>query len=116
LSLRLSILFAIIFYFNLFAFYLYFFFFSSRRRHTRSKRDWSSDVCSSDLRFIDVATTARRNHGDSRNLRGIGLPVRRVVHVERVRRVHPSAIHEHGGTVSESQRRNQCDADRKSVV
>src|SRR5699024_11531732 len=23
--------------------------FSSRRRHTRSKRDWSSDVCSSDL-------------------------------------------------------------------
>src|SRR5699024_11525633 len=26
------------------------FFFSSRRRHTRSKRDWSSDVCSSDLK------------------------------------------------------------------
>src|SRR5207249_8640202 len=25
------------------------FFFSSRRRHTSSKRDWSSDVCSSDL-------------------------------------------------------------------
>src|SRR5699024_11999106 len=31
------------------AFYLVLFFFSSRRRHTRSKRDWSSDVCSSDL-------------------------------------------------------------------
>src|SRR5699024_12018354 len=30
-------------------FYFAFFFFSSRRRHTRSKRDWSSDVCSSDL-------------------------------------------------------------------
>src|SRR5204863_886471 len=28
---------------------LSFFFFSSRRRHTRSLRDWSSDVCSSDL-------------------------------------------------------------------
>src|SRR2546429_3930723 len=27
----------------------YFFFFSSRRRHTRCSRDWSSDVCSSDL-------------------------------------------------------------------
>src|SRR5207248_5688593 len=27
----------------------YFFFFSSRRRHTRSYGDWSSDVCSSDL-------------------------------------------------------------------
>src|SRR5206468_8939009 len=29
--------------------YVFFFFFSSRRRHTRSDRDWSSDVCSSDL-------------------------------------------------------------------
>src|SRR5699024_1228454 len=28
---------------------MFIFFFSSRRRHTRSKRDWSSDVCSSDL-------------------------------------------------------------------
>src|SRR5690606_39691708 len=28
---------------------LIFFFFSSRRRHTRFSRDWSSDVCSSDL-------------------------------------------------------------------
>src|SRR3712207_7700875 len=28
----------------------FFFFFSSRRRHTRYWRDWSSDVCSSDLR------------------------------------------------------------------
>src|SRR5207247_4316986 len=28
------------------------FFFSSRRRHTRSTRDWSSDVCSSDLGFF----------------------------------------------------------------
>src|SRR3712207_8458980 len=29
--------------------YVVFFFFSSRRRHTRYWRDWSSDVCSSDL-------------------------------------------------------------------
>src|SRR3712207_4736650 len=29
--------------------YMFFFFFSSRRRHTRYWRDWSSDVCSSDL-------------------------------------------------------------------
>src|SRR5699024_12087795 len=29
----------------------FFLFFSSRRRHTRSKRDWSSDVCSSDLGY-----------------------------------------------------------------
>src|SRR5204863_6935422 len=31
-----------------------FFFFSSRRRHTRSLRDWSSDVCSSDLEEADL--------------------------------------------------------------
>src|SRR2546422_10140616 len=31
------------------------FFFSSRRRHTRCSRDWSSDVCSSDLRFTPSA-------------------------------------------------------------
>src|SRR5256884_7277917 len=29
--------------------YRFLFFFSSRRRHTRCSRDWSSDVCSSDL-------------------------------------------------------------------
>src|SRR2546421_2897923 len=31
-----------------------FFFFSSRRRHTRSDRDWSSDVCSSDLFVVSM--------------------------------------------------------------
>src|SRR5437660_9905198 len=30
--------------------FCFFFFFSSRRRHTRWPRDWSSDVCSSDLK------------------------------------------------------------------
>src|SRR5207302_5373121 len=30
-------------------YFCFFFFFSSRRRHTRFSRDWSSDVCSSDL-------------------------------------------------------------------
>src|SRR5699024_11643695 len=37
------------------------FFFSSRRRHTRSKRDWSSDVCSSDL--ISKAEAFRKQAG-----------------------------------------------------
>src|SRR5260370_27236298 len=32
-----------------------FFFFSSRRRHTRFKCDWSSDVCSSDLVLTSAA-------------------------------------------------------------
>src|SRR6478752_8938967 len=31
---------------------MYFFFFASRRRHTRCSRDWSSDVCSSDLFLV----------------------------------------------------------------
>src|SRR5256884_829190 len=34
---------------------LSFFFFSSRRRHTRCSRDWSSDVCSSDLLALRIA-------------------------------------------------------------
>src|SRR5690625_6738444 len=38
----------------------FYFFFSSRRRHTRWPRDWSSDVCSSDL-----AAMARLVFGDS---------------------------------------------------
>src|SRR5690606_40378685 len=32
------------------------FFFSSRRRHTRFSRDWSSDVCSSDLFAVEGVT------------------------------------------------------------
>src|SRR5436189_3205442 len=41
--------------------YMLFFFFSSRRRHTRYIGDWSSEVCSSDLRlhsFIKLHHTA----------------------------------------------------------
>src|SRR5690625_5974110 len=40
------------------------FFFSSRRRHTRWPRDWSSDVCSSDLRSgvtLEVLRKIARN-------------------------------------------------------
>src|SRR5699024_11881312 len=43
------------------------FFFSSRRRHTRSKRDWSSDVCSSDL-------NKSNNHGVDTLLKTMQLP------------------------------------------
>src|SRR5207247_4132803 len=41
--------------------YFHLFFFSSRRRHTRSTRDWSSDVCSSDL-HARSRTAFGRNH------------------------------------------------------
>src|SRR2546429_7084975 len=43
------------------------FFFSSRRRHTRCSRDWSSDVCSSDLDGLAVSC------------RSLGTPTRRPV-------------------------------------
>src|SRR3712207_6902697 len=40
-------------------YFSFFFFFSSRRRHTRYWRDWSSDVCSSDLALLDRLAPAR---------------------------------------------------------
>src|SRR5437660_4772842 len=40
-----------------------FFFFSSRRRHTRWPRDWSSDVCSSDLSTQTAQANARIGAG-----------------------------------------------------
>src|SRR3712207_7520421 len=39
-----------------------FFFFSSRRRHTRYWRDWSSDVCSSDLEREGLAAELLDGH------------------------------------------------------
>src|SRR5215475_5631282 len=41
---------------------MFFFFFSSRRRHTRFSRDWSSDVCSSDLPAQPVAIEEFAEH------------------------------------------------------
>src|SRR5699024_11818911 len=61
--------------------------FSSRRRHTRSKRDWSSDVCSSDLpacthalleagiRAVRYATGDPLHGGGAQELRQAGLDV-----------------------------------------
>src|SRR5215470_5361325 len=47
-----------------------FFFFSSRRRHTRCYRDWSSDVCSSDLHDAALAKYFQRGdrHCEQRGL------------------------------------------------
>src|SRR3989449_4211687 len=68
----------------------FFFFFSSRRRHTRCSRDWSSDVCSSDLpcrrkgRACDPKTRAKaetqtafqQSAGETRRrLPGVFVPV-----------------------------------------
>src|SRR5437660_5874869 len=55
--------FSLLFFFVLFFFFfsymfIFFFFFSSRRRHTRWPRDWSSDVCSSDLSKTSIGLAA----------------------------------------------------------
>src|SRR5215471_14655731 len=42
---------------------LLFFFFSSGRRHTISLRDWSSDVCSSDLAELDAVVCSGAPRG-----------------------------------------------------
>src|SRR5438067_12938333 len=62
------------------------FFFSSRRRHTISKRDWSSDVCSSDLADLD-------RHGE-RRLRGHRLERLEVVLERAVERIGPLGLPE----------------------
>src|SRR5438874_2172641 len=52
-------------------------FFSSRRRHTRSLRDWSSDVCSSDLLDAALLHFLRDGFEQLRGswVQGAGLPV-----------------------------------------
>src|SRR2546421_6858150 len=63
-----------------------FFFFSSRRRHTRSDRDWSSDVCSSDLgfdeRIVVVHLTVALGAPDDRLV--YGFRIDRFNHLERI--------------------------------
>src|SRR2546421_4228625 len=83
-----------------------FFFFSSRRRHTRSDRDWSSDVCSSDLLAVQrhdrcaacVIPVQRRPPGGS--------------DAPRKGRTSRASHHHFKTTVY----RDQREGDRKSVV
>src|SRR5699024_11564194 len=49
-------------------------FFSSRRRHTRSKRDWSSDVCSSDLSDSPVNANEHESGPESPIAYGMSVP------------------------------------------
>src|SRR5205809_2001276 len=57
--------------FSFLLYFFFFFFFSSRRRHTRCSRDWSSDVCSSDLEFIQKAKRARKILGGGMRQAGV---------------------------------------------
>src|SRR5690349_18331423 len=86
-------------------FFFFFFFFSSRRRHTRSLRDWSSDVCSSDLlavrqSFFGVCTNIRLEqiYSASRMLSeitGVSVPPNKAV-VGSNAFAHEAGIHQDG--------------------
>src|SRR5438874_10477674 len=58
----------VFYFFMIWRVFIVFFFFSSRRRHTRSLRDWSSDVCSSDL----IENKPGHDHERLNTLRGQG--------------------------------------------
>src|SRR5690349_22785609 len=94
---------------------LVFFFFSSRRRHTRCLRDWSLDVCSSDLEkhFLPRGKKSRaknvrenlakpRSAGKHKLSRGdpFAVACRNVFHAARLSRIHCV----------------RAEVDRKSVV
>src|SRR5687768_18510427 len=81
---------------------LFVFFFSSRRRHTRCSRDWSSDVCSSDL--------PGKCSGGAKPATGKGLDRAH----ERITR-SPSARRRSGGCTSGSARRSEERREGKSV-
>src|SRR2546426_4898545 len=57
-----------------------FFFFSSRRRHTRLQGDWSSDVCSSDLRGrVQLRAKRKYSKEDASNCEQMGNARRRAL-------------------------------------
>src|SRR2546429_2203862 len=65
------------------------FFFSSRRRHTRCSRDWSSDVCSSDLYFAIAADDDKREPEVKNKLREAFAAAKVRAEIE----VYPNALH-----------------------
>src|SRR5205809_6590912 len=73
------------------------FFFSSRRRHTRCSRDWSSDVCSSDLDSI------RRLGAKGRAGVEVDLEFRLGAHEYRVKRgLSTAVLHQDGQVIANS--------------
>src|SRR5690606_41081169 len=61
-----------------------FFFFSSRRRHTRFSRDWSSDVCSSDLWTSPDAERALTERGREANRRVLDKRLATAPQIDRI--------------------------------
>src|SRR5256884_4584211 len=85
--------------------------FSSRRRHTRCSRDWSSDVCSSDL---DEAALSRPAL-DAQALEALSRELERAL-LERLRPEIERVIEEMRARLAVSVKHMAREADRKSVV
>src|SRR6185369_17516547 len=77
--------------------FMFCFFFSSRRRHTRFKCDWSSDVCSSDLPTVhrDLLSLDRRaDRGTQGGTRGAPATLRGALRTRGLRLVGAAAAAE----------------------
>src|SRR5207245_4946756 len=109
--------------------FCFFFFFSSRRRHTRCYRDWSSDVCSSDLLWRNrnprplIEPLARRagvligNTGAVSAMLGLAADDASLATPERAREIGRASCRERGetpaggGPVTETESRNYRHAE-----
>src|SRR2546429_1703187 len=68
---------------------LFCFFFSSRRRHTRCSRDWSSDVCSSDLFALRRSLDLKPDVFKSKDPHKIALSLKRSAEHSKRRKAKP---------------------------
>src|SRR3712207_7000765 len=101
-----------------------FFFFSSRRRHTRYWRDWSSDVCSSDLEArgeVDVEHAARPVLDVGRALTRRALPLKAFSHAPRLGDRKSTRLNSSHANISYAvfclkKKKNETDARRRSVL
>src|SRR5258707_2893575 len=94
-----------------------FFFFSSRRRHTRYWRDWSSDVCSSDLQREDGRVVGHLcDHVLLQHARGRQPEEHVGAHDHLRQRALRSLLRKHGLVFVHQLGAALVDQDRKSVV
>src|SRR5439155_2414000 len=90
--------------------------FSSRRRHTRWPRDWSSDVCSSDLEDEDEIGQAKEEQFEG--VKGLGDPDRRVVKLMMItvqRSIQPAVVQRPVDPVGRGLRENDQRSEERRV-